>query len=169
MRRQLQSVHDAHHTRNIDSRTMSAIQLAGMLSLCPNTKDEHLGVKRGGHSRTPSNPLQQHTPSSVYKWRNMHAITAQPQVYLCWPDANIPPQLKLTLVLNTIETFASSHRDESTVPEKNQVSHGYTFVIEAPAAATCSRDNDSRQLQFNVARATRRSTSQHLHCSNNVI
>ena len=50
MRRQLESVHDAHHTRNIYSRTMSAIQLAGMLSLRPNTKDEHLGVKREGHT-----------------------------------------------------------------------------------------------------------------------
>ena len=55
MRRQLQSVHDAHHTRNIYSRTMSSIQLAGILSLHTNTKDEHLGVKRG-HSNIPSIP-----------------------------------------------------------------------------------------------------------------
>ena len=55
----------------------------------------------------------------------MHAITAQPQVYLCWTDANIPPEL--TLVLNTIETFASSH-----IKFANSYANPYKLYINDP-------------------------------------
>ena len=77
MRGQLQSVHDAHHTRNIYSRTMSSIQLAGMLSLHPNTKDEHLGVNRG-HSSIPSIPS-----SATHPKLCLQKVVDQSQPHLC--------------------------------------------------------------------------------------